>query len=46
MLRFAKHLALHFDSPRTRHSYYRQLRLIHEQSQRDPETMTEELLRD
>ena len=31
MLRFAKHLALHFDAPRTRHSYYRQLRLIHEQ---------------
>ncbi len=28
MLRFAKHLALHFDAPRTRHSYYRQLRLL------------------
>ncbi|MFT7304688.1 MAG: hypothetical protein ACI8UZ_003546, partial [Akkermansiaceae bacterium] len=23
MLRFAKHLALYFDAPRTRHSYYR-----------------------
>lgn len=46
MLRFAKHLALHFDAPRTRHSYYRQLRLIHEQSQCDPGEMTEEILRD
>lgn len=46
MLRFAKHLALHFDAPRTRHSYYRQLRLIHEQAQCDPAEMTEELLRD
>src|SRR6478736_3593085 len=36
MLRFAKHLALYFDAPRTRHSYYRQLRLIHEQCGCDP----------
>ena len=46
MLCFAKHLALHFDAPRTRHSYYRQMRLIHEQSQTDPAAMTEEMLRD
>ena len=46
MLRFAKHLALHFDAPRTRHSYYRQMRLIHEQSQCDPAEMSEEMLRD
>jgi integrase/recombinase XerD len=46
MLRFARHLALHFDAPRTRHSYYRQLRLIHEHSQCDPADMTEEMLRD
>ena len=46
MLRFARHLALQFDAPRTRHSYYRQLRLIHEHSQCDPADMTEEMLRD
>jgi len=46
MLRFAKHLALRYDAPRTRHSYYRQMRLIHEQSQCDPADMTEEMLRD
>jgi integrase/recombinase XerD len=46
MLRFAKHLALHFDAPRTRHSYYRQMRLIHEQCRRDPAAITEEVLRD
>jgi hypothetical protein len=46
MLRFTRHLALHFDAPRTRLSYYRQLRLIHEHSQCDPADMTEEMLRD
>ena len=46
MLGFAKHLALQFDAPRTRHSYYRQLRLIHEKGQCDPAAMTEEMLRD
>lgn len=46
MLRFAKHLALRYDAPRTRHSYYRQMRLIHEQSRCDPADMTEEMLRD
>jgi hypothetical protein len=46
MLRFAKHLAPHFDAPRTRHSYYRQLRLVHEFCQADPAAITGEILRD
>jgi len=46
MLRFAKHLALYFDAPCTRHSYYRQIRLIHEWCQCDHDTITEERLRD
>lgn len=46
MLRFARHLALHFDAPRTRHSYYRQMRLVHEFCQVDPAAITEEMLRD
>ena len=46
MLRFAKHLALYFDAPRTRHSYYRQMRLVHEQAGCDPAEMDEEMLRD
>ncbi len=46
MLRFARHLALHFDAPRTRHSYYRQMRLVHEFCQADPSAITEEMLRD
>lgn len=46
MLRFAKHLALHFDAPRTRHSYYRQIRLVHEFCEIDPASITEEMLRD
>ena len=29
MARLADHLALRYDANRTRHSYYRQLRLIH-----------------
>jgi len=46
MLRFAKHLALCLDAPRTRHSYYRQMRLVHEQAGCDPAEMSEEMLRD
>jgi len=46
MLRFAKHLALQFDAPRTRHSYYRQMRLIHELWGCDPSEINEEMLRD
>jgi integrase/recombinase XerD len=46
MLRFAGFLALRFDAPRTRHSYYRQIRLVHERCGCDPAAMTEEMLRD
>ncbi|MDX1680109.1 MAG: tyrosine-type recombinase/integrase [Akkermansiaceae bacterium] len=46
MQRFAGFLALRFDTPRTRHSYYRQMRLVHEFCQRDPATINEEHLRD
>ena len=46
MLSFAKHLALSFGAPRTRHSYYRQMRLIHEQAGCDPAEISEEILRD
>jgi integrase/recombinase XerD len=46
MARFAEFLALHYDANRTRHAYYRQLRLIHEQLQCDPATITEAQLRD
>lgn len=46
MGRFAKALALRYDANRTRHSYYRQLRLIHEHFQMDPALITEEQLRD
>ena len=38
MARFAEFLALHYDANRTRHAYYRQLRLIHEHLQCDPAT--------
>ena len=46
MARFADHLALRYDANRTRHSYYRQLRLIHEHFGCDPATITEAQLRD
>jgi integrase/recombinase XerD len=46
MLRFARHLALRYDAPRTRHSYYRQMRLVHERAGCDPADMSEEMLRD
>ena len=46
MARFAEFLALHYDANRTRHAYYRQLRLIHEQLQCDPATISEAQLRD
>ena len=36
MARFADHLALRYDANRTRHSYYRQLRLIHQHVGCDP----------
>src|SRR5688572_24951407 len=46
MRRFAELLALRFDMVRTRHSYYRDLRLLHEHFQSDPAALTEEQLRD
>ena len=46
MARFAQFLALHYDANRTRHAYYRQLRLIHEHLGADPATLTETQLRD
>jgi integrase len=46
MRRFAEFLALRFDAPRTRHSYYRQMRLVHEFCQADPAAITEAMLRD
>lgn len=46
MGRFAKALALRYDANRTRHSYYRQLRLIHEHFNMDPSLLTETQLRD
>src|SRR5580765_450926 len=46
MARFADHLALSYDANRTRHSYYRQLRLIHQHFSCDPAILTEAQLRD
>lgn len=46
MQRFAGHLVLSHDTARTRHSYYRQMRLIHEHFGRDPESLGEEEIRD
>jgi integrase/recombinase XerD len=46
MTRFAELLALRYDANRTRHAYYRQLRLIHEHFGTDPVTLTEAQLRD
>jgi site-specific recombinase XerD len=46
MRRFAEHLALGRTMPRTRHSYYRSLRLIQEHFGSDPAKLTEEQLRD
>lgn len=46
MAQFADLLALRYDANRTRHSYYRQLRLIHQHSNCDPSTITEAQLRE
>jgi integrase len=46
MKRFAQLLALRYDMARTRHSYYRDLRLLHEHYQCDPAALTEEQFRD
>lgn len=46
MKRFAELLVLRFNTPRTRHSYYRQMRLVHEHCGGDPADITEERFRD
>jgi site-specific recombinase XerD len=46
MARYADFLALHYDANRTRHAYYRQVRLIHEYFTCNPDTLTESQLRD
>ena len=46
MRRYAELLAVRHDSPRTRHSYYRAMRLLHEHYRVDPATLGEEEFRD
>lgn len=46
MRRYAELLALRHDSARTRHSYYRAMRLVHEHHGVDPATLGEDALRD
>jgi site-specific recombinase XerD len=46
MSRFAKALALRYDANRTRHAYYRQLRLVHQHFKIDPALISEAQIRD
>ena len=46
MAEYAKRLALAHDCPRTRHSYYRAMRLVHEHCKCDPSLIIENQLRD
>ena len=46
MAEFAKRLALRHDDNRTRHSYYRGMRLIHEYCECDPALITQDQFRD
>ncbi len=46
MRRMAQLLALRFDMIRTRHSYYRSMRLLHQHFGCDPALLTEDHLRD
>lgn len=46
MAEFAKRLALRYEDNRTRHSYYRDMRLIHEHCNCDPALITQEQFRD
>ena len=46
MSQFADFLALRYDANRTRHAYYRQIRLIHEHVATDPVAITEAQVRD
>ena len=42
MADLARRLAVHTDSPRTRHSYYRDIRLLHQHFGCDPAGLAEE----
>ena len=46
MRRYAELLGVRHDSARTRHSYYRAMRLLHEHFGTDPATITEDQFRD
>jgi site-specific recombinase XerD len=46
MAEYARRLALRTDANRTRHSYYRSMRLIHQHAGCDPALITEDQLRD
>ena len=46
MARFAEFLTLRYDANRTRHAYYRQLRLLHDHFQLDPAALTEAQVRE
>jgi site-specific recombinase XerD len=46
MLQFPQLLGLRFHTARTRHSYYRQMRLVHQFCQTDPAAITEGQFRD
>jgi integrase/recombinase XerD len=46
MSQFADLLALHYDANRTRHAYYRQLRLLHQHFGLDPAVLSQPQLRD
>jgi site-specific recombinase XerD len=46
MKRFAEFLALRYDCNRTRHAYYRQMRLLHEHFESDPADLGEDQLRE
>lgn len=46
MARFAQTLALRYDANRTRHAYYRQLRLLHQYFSADPALLSQAQVRD
>jgi site-specific recombinase XerD len=46
MKQYAEFLVLRFDTPRTRHSYYRQMRLIYVFAACDPASISEDVFRD
>lgn len=46
MKRYAGFLGLHYERARTRHAYYRDMRLLHEHFGQDPERLEESQVRD